>query len=236
MRIPRKYILYPNYGAHMMWRAHNKEWILESHKEKNIFKNYLLKDLKQKSEQNDFKIHAVAIMSNHIHQIITLGKSITNFSNHMRRVHSNYGLNYNKRNNRIGKVAHDRPKTTCLQNDDSLLRAQLYLDLNPVRAKKTKMPWHYGTRSYSTCRFYSHGDTTNWLGLIELPNWYLALGKTPKKRQKKYRRLLINYMKEVGLLPDITLIQDPFFAGQFLWIEKQRNLLKEKLTNKINSS
>ena len=61
-------------------------------------------------------------------------------SDHMRRAHGVFGLKFNKRRGRLGKVAHDRPKTLVIQHDAAAMRCNFYIHTNPVRANIAKMP------------------------------------------------------------------------------------------------
>ena len=91
-----------------MWRSPNKEKNLESNLEKTTYLKYLNKLLpKQLNELNCF-----TLMPNHSHEILDI-RSKTEFYNLMRNHHSKYAMFFNRKHNRNGKIAYDRPKT-CL--------------------------------------------------------------------------------------------------------------------------
>ena len=104
---------------------------------------------------------------NHTHETggIQLGENkksylcgIRELGNWMRRAHSRFGAGYNRRHNRQGKVAYDRPKTSEIENDQQVLRVMFYGDVNPVRAGMVSHPSKYGFSSY---KYYACGKRGN---------------------------------------------------------------------------
>lgn len=189
-----------------MWRGHNRERVLESADEKSKYLKCL-----QESYTEDIKkrvqLHAITIMGNHPHELGRiakdpsgkLDKGIQSLSRWMRKAHGRYGLWYNRKHDRQGKVAYDRPKTKEVEPGPGVLRAMLYLDLNPVRAGIVRHPSRY---IYSTHRYYAWGEKNALSKGVNPPDEYLALGKTPSERQKKYRSICDAYMRELGLIDD----------------------------------
>ena len=150
------------------------------------------------------------------------------FSEHMRRAHGRFGLGYNRRHKRIGKVACERPKTVHLQGDEALRRAMLYGDCNPVRAGLITQPTDIRWRGLSSCRFYALGETSALTSMLTPPDWYLALGRTPEQRQSRYRALRDQYLVAVGLKRDPKL-SEGFFCGSSAWMLEMRRRLRDVL-------
>ncbi len=170
-------------------------------------------------------------MANHAHEVDELRGTLRSYSEHMRRAHGLFGLRFNKRHRRIGKVAHDRPKTLSVQDDDRLKNLMFYIDCNPVRAGITAHPTDIRWKEFSSCRFYSFGEKNSYTDMLTLPKWYLKLGDTARKRQRKYRSLLDRYMIERGLKRDPKMSQG-FFIGGELWMEEMRKKLAKVLGKK----
>jgi REP element-mobilizing transposase RayT len=221
----------------MMWRAHNKEHILKSHHEKTAYLRAVRDDRLSKSKEDDFEIHGYTVMGNHVHINGAVGESYVPYSNHMRRSHSIFGLGYNKRHNRIGKVAHDRPKMKASRDESDAIGIMLYDHYNPVRAGIVPHATHVKYRLYSSARYMAFGEKNEFTNMVTLPSWYLALGKTPQQRQRRYRQMLDEYMIEKGMK------QDPkktvgYFIGSSLWVQAMRRQVRQwiKDRKKINGS
>lgn len=237
MRIPRKFILSPNTYFHKMWRAHNKERILQTNDEKKHYLTDLFR-YKNKANKEGVKLFSFCIMSNHVHEVGEIGDSIEGFSGWMRCSHSVFGQGYNKRHNRSGKVAEDRPKSVQIENEVSLFRTMFYLDSNPVRAGIVKHPKDY---KWSCYRFYAYGEENEWTKNIDIPECYKNLGDTPQQRQEIYREMCDAYIKEWMRMKEETEkeAEKPkekeitpstgLFFGSPAWVEKRNTELRSKL-------
>src|SRR5512145_2926195 len=117
----------------------------------------------------------------------------------MRNGHSRFGQQYNRRHDRQGKVAYDRPKTKEIDSHEGVLQVMFYGDANPVRAGMVSHPSRYPHSSY---RFYAYGEENETTKHLTPPPAYLALGPTPSARQHKYRSLCDAYLRREGLLDD----------------------------------
>lgn len=239
MRKPRNKIL--NYTGifHKMWRGHNKEFVLDNYKDKYKYLTFL-SSAKSKEISKSIKWFSFCIMGNHVHEsgkIIcdnpekSFNQGIKIFGNWMRNAHSRYGMYYNKKYERQGKVSYDRPKTQEVEDQHGLMRLMFYMDCNPVMAGIVKHPTEY---KYSSCRFYAYGDVNDFTKHLDLPNWYMELGNTARKRQKKYRKLLDAYMRENEMLKDKKELFESIFIGRQLWRETRARIFKEQ-TKKVKS-
>ena len=101
--------------------------------------------------------------------------------------------------NRLGKVAHDRPKIKASQDETYATQVMLYDLFNPVRAKIIPNPTHVKWRLFSTARYMAYGETNEFTCMITLPEWYMRLGKTSPQRQRKFRQMLDRYAVDNGL-------------------------------------
>ena len=139
-------------------------------------------------------------------------KNRQEFSNLMRNHHSRYGMFFNKKHDRQGKVAYDRPKTCLIESDDYSMTAIFYIHANPLRANITKNAANY---RWSTHKLYAFGTRDKINKHVKFPAWYMDLGKTPEERQKKYRKLFDAYLREYGLIKHDFL--DSYFYGSYSW-------------------
>jgi putative transposase len=209
-RIPRHLVITEGFQTHKMWKGHNKEWNIAKDSEKEAYLTELNQELKKDSQPN--ALNAYTIMSNHSHELYFL-EDIIEFSNMMRNHHSRYGLYFNKKHKRCGKVAYERPKTCLIEDEDYSMRATFYIHANPVKAGITKNAANY---KWSTHRYYAFGKTDDFMKHVVLPDWYMDLGRTMKERQKAYRKMFDAYLRELGLIKQSFLENN--FYGSPLWV------------------
>jgi REP element-mobilizing transposase RayT len=200
------------------WRGHNREWNIHSSPDRLKYLDLLQKELMKSNNA----VHAIVLMANHVHEIFSIRNPVE-FSRMMRNHHSRYGRYFNDRCGRCGKVAQDRPHTTLIQDENHAMTATFYLLANPLRANLCR-----DLRSYpfSTFRFYAFGQKHPAMPFIEYPEWYLALGRTPKERQQIFRNLFFNYLRAKGLAP--TGYSRVPFLGDPLWVFGRRQETKAK--------
>jgi putative transposase len=235
MRVPRSEILGKGNAFHKIWRCHDRKWLLKKHSEKHAYLKSLHDDYMKKCSRDDFVIHGYVMMSNHAHEADAITGNVRAFSNHMRRAHGFFGQMYNKRNDRLGKVAHSRPKTPRVQNDEELKETMFYIDCNPVRAGIVKHPTDIRWKEFSSCRFYCYGEKNSYSDMLTAPEWYLKLGKNGRQRQRKYRSMLDKYLVKKGMKRDPRMSYGYFIGGE-LWVDEQRKKLSKALKKKSQSS
>ncbi len=230
MRLPRQLLLPTDSGfAHKIWRAHNKEYLLHDERVKKDYLTCLFNSLSHRSVNNTVKIHAYCIMSNHVHELTSYTNTSESLSTHMRLSHSKFGMIFNKKNNRQGPVAYDRPKTPFIEpNDLHLMRVHFYIESNPLRAGIVR---NLKLFRYSSFKFYAYGITDEFTSQLEIPEWYKNLGDSNEIRQRNYRRLFYQYLKELRERdPRFTRLR---FIGDESWVIAQEIMFKEKI--KLNN-
>ena len=215
--IPRNLIIEEGFQTHKIWRGHNKERNLEAFDEKAAYLNYLNKLL----PKQDNELNCYTLMSNHSHEQYDI-QDLHQFSNLMRNHHSRYGMYFNKKHKRDGKVAYQRPKTCLIESDEYSMRATFYIHANPVRAGITKNAASY---KWSTHKLYAFGKRDNFTKYVKFPHWYIALGNTREQRQKTYRKLFDAYLREYGIIQQDFLNKN--FFGSFLWTKDLSERVKE---------
>jgi putative transposase len=210
-RIPRKLQVLPNHAVHKIWRGHNKERNLGSDGDKLAYLQYLNEELESKKFDTGADLSALTLMDNHGHEVFGV-QSPEKFSGHMRRHHSRYGAYFNRKHERSGKVAEDRPKTCLIGDDYHEMITVFYVHANPVRANMVGDARDY---YWSTHRLYAFGKREPWMKNVRLPRWYLALGPTAALRQRQYRRLFYRYLRDHGKTRQ-RFLRRPFF-GPIMW-------------------
>ena len=231
MRVPRGNILAPGNTFHKIWRCHDRQYLLQNHSEKHAYLKSVHDDYQKKCSRDDFVIYSYNMMSNHGHESSEIIDNLKAFSDHMRRSHGIFGLMYNRRHDRIGKVAHGRPKTLRVQDDEQMKTLMFYIDCNPVRAGIIKNPTDIRWKDFSSCRFYCFGEKNSYSDMLTLPKWYKKLGKTARQRQRKYRSMLDKYLVKKGMKRDPTMSSGHFIGGE-LWVSEMRKKLSAALKKK----
>ena len=214
-RFPRRWIAIEGLAHHKIWRGHNKEYNVAS-----FYEKFLYLTLLAKTQESQNPLHAFCLMSNHVHEVYQVD-DLNSFSNFMRRHHGQYGQTFNRLKRRSGKVAQDRPKTIPIENHEHEMRVTFYIHANPIRAGMVK---DAGQHVYSTHKLYSYGSKPSWLRKIarlriSFPAWYLALGRTMRERQRRYRQLFEQYLRESGLRRQEHSV---YGAGSLLWVSRRR--------------
>lgn len=235
MRKSRRDVLSDTGLFHKMWRGHNRETIFGKQRERHAYIKDLC-DTQTDEIRGQVEWYSYHIMSNHTHETGRvkrdekgeLGNALRLFGNWMRNAHSRFGQRYNMNHDRQGKVAYDRPKTTQVRDTpEDMQRTVFYGDANPVRAGIVKHPKNYAWSSY---RFYAYGEKDAFTEHLTQPAWYLALGNTKRKRQRRYRQLCDRYLRREGLLNDEPLDSVSDLDGEADQKEEQR-VAARKATN-----
>ncbi len=213
-RLPRYITIEEGFQVHKIWRGHNREWNLKSDSEKNKYLELLIEEqLKLKINQ----LHALCIMSNHVHEVYTLNNR-NEFSKLMQKHHGRYAMYFNRKHKRCGKIAQDRPNVIQIQDDEHEMLVVFYIHANPLRAGIKKDAKDY---IWSTHMLYAFGIKPPWFNekVLVFPQWYMNLGDTMQLRQKRYRMLFARYLKRDGLIKKEFR---QFGFGSHLWQELRR--------------
>jgi putative transposase len=173
--LSRKYILFNEDTFHLIWRCHNKSWLLKPNEAKDLYYNLLLKY----KDHYDVKVYSYCFMTNHIH-LTGKCKTVEGISNLMRTVNSVFGKRINKRLGRCGQVIMDRFKSPVIQTDEDLLNVMRYIDLNPCRSRMVNHPKYY---KWSSFAYYAYGKKDP---LVTAAPSYLAISETNSVRMALY--------------------------------------------------
>lgn len=235
MRYARKNQLISEEGiVHKYWKCHNNEFLLQRRETKNLYFDSVGRGLRKNIAKGNIKLYAFALMGNHSHQLLEYRNGHEHLSNYMHVTHTNFGRRYNSRNNRSGRVGNERPKTPLIEDTNHAMRVHFYIEANPIRANICTID-SIRFYPYSSYSFYAYGTKTRFSNLLEIPDWYYALGKTPQQRQKAYRKLFAEYLGVTSFKYDFL----KSYIGCEKWVaENKRKLTKKKLspTNRQKSN
>lgn len=127
-------------------------------------------------------IHAYALMTNHVHLLVT-PPSVTGASRMMQLLGRLYVRYFNTQHHRSGTLWEGRFKSVLVDSSTYFLTCSRYIDLNPFRAGLVATPDAYEWSSFA-CLGRARPDP-----LITLHPEYLALGHTAEQRSSAYRAM-----------------------------------------------
>jgi len=183
----------PGLPLHLIQRGNNHSACFYADEDYSLY----LHHLEELSRKFRCAVHAYALMTNHVHLLLTPRKAEA-----VPRLIIALGRRYvqymNTTHRRSGTLWDSRYKSSLIHADTYLLACQRYIELNPVRAAMVDDPAHYRWTSYRT----------NALGqasaLITPHALYRTLGATDKERQGAYRALFRSQLDKAAI-DDIRL-------------------------------
>ncbi len=180
MPVPRPpRICIPRLPHHVVHRGNNRCPIF------NFTEDFLeyLAALQISAEKSDTAIHAYALMSNHVHLLVTPSDE-HGLSRLVHGIGIRYVPYFNRRYGRSGTLWEGRFRCSVVESERYCLECYRYIDLNPVRASIVNSPIDY---IWSSCRSNALGERNDLLVPHDL---YTALGKDLPSRTQVYRELL----------------------------------------------
>jgi len=127
-------------------------------------------------------IHAYALMTNHVHLLLTPADSSAP-SRLMRAMGQRYVRYFNDRYRRTGTLWEGRFRSTIVDTEHYFLACSRYIERNPVRAGIVDDPGVYHWSSY---RRNALGEND---GIVTPHSLYTSLGADEEARRAAYRRL-----------------------------------------------
>ncbi len=179
---------------HVMLRGINRGRIFDDEQDCRKFVK-ILRQVTHPKDKDDAplppycSIYAYCLMDNHIHLLIAEGTE--SLSNTMKRIGVAYVSYYNKRNERLGPLFHDRFRSRIVDNVGYFLIALRYIHQNPVKAGMVERPSQF---LWSSFREYDGSIDTDCICSHTLP--FAHMGKkevcelvvsVSKKRKHKKR-------------------------------------------------
>ena len=163
---------------HIVQRGHNREACFFGEEDYASYLQWLGEAL----VECECQLHAYALMTNHVHLLLTPKKAAM-----VPRLIMSLGRRYvqyiNRTHSRAGPLWDSRYKSSVVQAEPFLLSCMRYIELNPVRAAMVDNPAHYRWTSY---RRNGLGQADSCITAHPI---YDTLGPGKKSRQSAYRAL-----------------------------------------------
>jgi len=156
-------VVVPGYPHHITQRGNRRQQVFF----RDSDYSYYLELLKEWCDQEDIEIWAYCLMTNHVHLIVTPNKH-SNLSRAIGEVHRRYTRMINFRNRWKGYLWQGRFSSFPM-DENWLLKAAAYVELNPVKAGMAENAWDY---QWSSVHAHLSGEDMD--GII-LPDRLLSL-------------------------------------------------------------
>ncbi|WP_336367001.1 transposase [Marinobacter sp. C2H3] len=168
----------PGVPQHIIQRGNNRQAIFGGRGDFAFFSGLL----KRYSEEHAVAIHAWALMTNHVHLLVTPSDE-TGVSDFMQSIGRRYVRFFNRRHDRTGGLWEGRFRSCVIDSENYLLSCQRYIELNPVKAGMVKNPEDYWWTSYQ-CHALGQQNPMHQPHEV-----YQSLAKSPSERKRRYRQL-----------------------------------------------
>lgn len=187
-RIARARTVVPGIPLHVIVRGNNRRRLFSY---ASCFGRYL-RDLGRAARKHGCAIHAVVLMTNHVHLVITV-PSVEALSACMKATNQRYAVFRNRTRAGSGKVFEERFDAFVIDGEDGLARTTAYVELNPVRAGICEDPGDY---RWSTYRLHcGEGDRSLVPAWLWTPSsWWLGLGEDDQARGAEHRAFVAERM------------------------------------------
>lgn len=204
--------------VHAVQRGHNRSAV--------FFDDFdyleYLRCLKQAADNCGCAVHAYALMSNHVHLLLTPERA-DSVGCLFQSVGRHYVRHINQTYQRHGGLWEGRYKCNVVESQAYLLSCMRYIEMNPVRAGMVDHPAKYRWSSYaSNALGASNAVLTNQAE-------YAALGRSPEERQLVYRGLFDVRHDAV----ELALLRDALQTGTPLGNEKFKSEIEATLNLKV---
>lgn len=207
---------------HLIQRVH---YNFKSFYKTKDFEKYL-DCLRHAASEEAVSIHAYALMSNHVHLLMT-SKVQDGVSRMMRRLTREYTHYFNLEYYRKGRLWNDRVRPSLIEADDYLIACQRYIELSPVRTGIVSHPAEYAWSSYGVNALGEPSD------LIKPHPVYKSMGFNKPQRIEAYRQLF-GHALEANLVKTISKHTDDGYClgGDAFRLEIERMLGRRRASSK----
>ena len=177
----------PGIPWHIIQRGNNRSACFYADEDYRLY----LQHLEELSAKFGCAIHAYALMTNHVHLLLTptMADSAALLMKHLGQRYVQY---VNRTYQRSGTLWEGRFRSCLAQAEDYVLACYRYIELNPVRADMVRHPREYRWSSY---RANAEGRANS---LIQPHDLYKRLGRSADSRREAYRGLFKAHIKGEG--------------------------------------
>lgn len=190
----------PGVPLHLIQRGNNRQACFFADEDYRFYLEWLA----EHAGKTGCRIHAYALMTNHVHLLISADRQEAPGAL-MKALGHRYVQYVNRVYRRSGTLWEGRFRSCPIQEEAYLLACQRYIELNPVRAGMVEHPGEYRWSSY---RANAQGEDN---AVIRSHSLYVALGLDVASRQAAYRELF-RYELEPGLVDQIRRATNGNFA------------------------
>lgn len=173
-RWPR--LVAPEFPMHVTQRGHNRDGVFLDEQDFATYREILY----EACVHSHCKLHAYALMSNHVHLLLT-PMNLSGASRLMQRTGSQYVRYWNKRHHRSGTLWNGRFWSSIVDSDRYFLDCCRYIDLNPVQAGMVQQAHAY---EWSSHRHLAFGIRDR---MLTDHVSYNVLASNAELRQRAYR-------------------------------------------------
>jgi putative transposase len=174
----RRRIQTPGIPHHVIQRGVNRGDIFRAPSDYE----YFLTLFRGAAVEHDTDVHTYALMTNHIHCILT-PRVEGALSRTMKSLEETYAGYFNRRYERTGGLYEGRFRSFPIDTERYWFTCMRYVELNPTRAGMVTRPEDYRWSSY---RFHASGEPDD---LIVPHPLYLALGNSASMRRQCWRTI-----------------------------------------------
>ena len=178
---------------HIVQRGHNRQPCFFAEEDYYTYLHWLGEALRE----NGCVLHAYALMTNHVHLLLTPAKAEL-VSRLVISIGRRYVQYVNTTYRRTGTLWDSRYKSSLIQAETYLLQCMRYIELNPVRAAMVDDPAHYRWTSYR-CNALGQDNA-----ILSPHPVYLGIAKTGSGRLSAYRALFRAHLDK-AVIADIRL-------------------------------
>ena len=189
----------PGIPWHIIQRGNNRSACFYADEDYRLY----LQHLEALSTKFGCAIHAYALMTNHVHLLLTPEKE-ESAALLMKHLGQRYVQYINRTYRRSGTLWEGRFRSCLTQAEDYVLACYRYIELNPVRADMVRHPREYRWSSY---RANAEGHST----LTQPHDMYLRLGRSADSRREAYRGLFKAHIDD-GMLDKIRTATNGNYA------------------------
>jgi putative transposase len=189
-----------------MHRGNNRQNIFESDEDMVRIKD----DIRLSLSKSGCYLHAYAIMSNHLHLLIT-PQSKAQLSAFMQSVANRYVRYFNDLHQRTGTIWEGRFKSCLVDSDHYLFVLYKYIEMNPIKAGMVDDIAAYQWSSYW------HHALCQVDPLITEHKQYQVLGASHAQRSERYLEMFeqLNMSAQDSRITDATLCGEVYDSENF---------------------
>lgn len=182
----------PGYPNHLVCRGNNRRRLFTYPRDYHCY----LRLLAVASEEFQCHTHALCLMANHVHILMT-PPSVEAVSKTMKRLNQRYAQIRNEHYGGSGKLFEQSFYSEPVLSERHQAYCTLYINANPHRAGvRNPLAYPWSTDAIHRGCLQRHGIPK---GMIVPDAWYSSLGRTQWERQTAYSRLFSSYLLgEVG--------------------------------------